>query len=56
MKRPDCDDLLDIDSKFQRPLPESGGVKLGEEFMLDCNPPFGVPKPTGKYDNNWEDV
>jgi len=35
-----------LDSKFQRPLPESGGVKLGEEFMLDCNPPFGVPKPS----------
>lgn len=34
-----------LEQKFQKPLPQSGGVKYGEKFVLDCRPPRGVPKP-----------
>jgi len=40
--------LLDLHNKFQKPLPQSGGVKFGEKFVLDCRPPAGNPKPLGK--------
>lgn len=35
-----------LDSKFQKPYPQSGGVEFGVEFLLDCKPPRGVPEPT----------
>ncbi|CBY08667.1 unnamed protein product [Oikopleura dioica] len=34
-----------LHNKFQKPLPQSGGVKFGEKFVLDCRPPAGNPKP-----------
>ena len=40
--------FLDLHNKFQKPLPQSGGVKFGEKFVLDCRPPAGNPKPLGK--------
>lgn len=40
--------ILDLHNKFQKPLPQSGGVKFGEKFVLDCRPPAGNPKPLGK--------
>ena len=41
--------ILDLDSKFQKPYPQSGGVEFGVEFLLDCKPPRGVPEPTSKF-------
>ena len=40
--------ISDLDSKFQKPYPQSGGVEFGVEFLLDCKPPRGVPEPTSK--------
>ena len=40
--------ILDLDSKFQKPYPQSGGVEFGVEFLLDCKPPRGVPEPISK--------
>jgi len=34
-----------LDKNFQKPLPQSGGVKFGEKFVLDCRPPRGIPRP-----------
>lgn len=34
-----------LEQKFQKPLPQSGGVKYGEKFVLDCRPPKGIPAP-----------
>ena len=41
--------ISDLDSKFQKPYPQSGGVEFGVEFLLDCKPPRGVPEPTSKF-------
>ena len=37
----------DLEQRFQKPLPQSGGVKYGEKFVLDCRPPRGIPRPEG---------
>ena len=42
--------ISDLDSKFQKPYPQSGGVEFGVEFLLDCKPPRGVPEPTSKFE------